>query len=110
MKDFSWCEMEPEDGDIVFLAEGLRSRGDFFSGPIRDGRGAFEAEEFTRCIACFDDPVGDKGQRIPWREAKTGITVGRIRRDAEGQTGVKLHLFTIAIRRKMARVCDGKDS
>ena len=46
MSDLNGSEGEGEDGDVVFLAEGLCGVGDGFSGLGADGGGAVEAEEF----------------------------------------------------------------
>jgi hypothetical protein len=88
MQDLRWREGEREDGDVVFLTEGLRGVSDIFGGLGCDSTSALEAKEFTGRIASLNHAVGDEQQGFAGAEVKALDRKGDTRERAEGKSAI----------------------
>jgi hypothetical protein len=77
-----------QHGNVVLLAEELRSGGNFAGGLAADGPRAFEAEKFAGRGSGFDDAVPKKRSELNPEFASSGIG-----RDAEPQSRSEVELF-----------------
>ena len=107
MDGFYSGEGEGEDGDVIFLAEGLGGGSDLIGGLHADRARPVEAEKLS-VVLSFYDTVGEERELIVVGEVNGRFDVRGIRRNAQGQAGFKLDLLAVQVRREMSGIRQGE--
>ena len=90
-----------QNGDVVFLSEGLRGIGDVSSRLCTDVARTIKAIKLAGWAHRFDDTIGEQRQRIAWLKMNLRLRVFDADEHSQGKSRFNRNLLSPAIRREM---------